>query len=32
MYSNIDVALCFFEKYNGILVDELGFAQNLTDP
>jgi len=32
MYSNIDAALHFFEKYSGILVEKLGFAQSLTNP
>jgi len=32
MYGNVDAALHFFEKYSGILVDELGFTQSLSDP
>ena len=32
MYGNVNVALCFFEQYSGILVDKLGFTQSLTNP
>jgi len=32
MYGNVDAAFCFFKKYSGILVDELGFTQSLSDP
>jgi len=32
MYGNVDAALCFFDKYNRILTDDLGFQQSNSDP
>ena len=32
MYGNVDAALRFFEKYSGILVEQMGFSQNRADP
>ncbi len=32
MYGNVDAALRFFEKYSGILIEQMGFSQNRADP
>jgi len=32
MYSNVDAALHFFDKYSGILTKDLGFKQSDSDP